>query len=722
MPDHLHALPAGHQLGEYRIDHVLGSGGFGITYYALDIHLNKPVAIKEYLPNDFALRTDAITVKPKSTADQNNYQWGLDRFLAEAQALACFEHPHLNKVHRFFQDNNTAYIVLEYIDGETLSQVLKREGRLDAPRLQRLLEELLSGLEKVHAADYVHRDIKPGNIMLRQDGSAVLLDFGAARPAIGTRSKSITSILTPGYAPIEQYDQKAEYVGPWSDLYALGMVAYCCVSGIGDSEVPDAVARADMERRGEKYKDLVSAVSVGEGRYDESLLRAVDWCIEIYEEQRPRSVSALRAVMDGGVSAERPAKAPSGSAPAEPTKLAAVAASPPGLAVSGGKRKWIVAWGLVALVGVVAAGAGGWDLVKESLYWSRVSCGEEIEVRRYQQAYPGGRYQSEAETCLADEKNRKEEAARLAAEVEKKRKEEAARLAAEVEKKRKEEAARLAAEAEKKRKEEAARLAAEAEKKRKEEAARLAAEAEKKRKAEKARLEENRRFTATFGREVSPDAINADGFTDLHYAALANMPGLVKVLLDAGAEINARTYEDGKRLSEISQKKLRELTKSKFGVWKRNGRTPLHFAALENARKAANLLIARGADVNAKADGTTPLHTAAYRNARDVADLLIAHGADVNAKDKDGVTPLGDAAYRNARDAADLLIARGADVNAKSKYDNTPLHLAAWKNARDVADLLIARGADVNVKNNWGDTPRDVAENHGHLELARLLR
>ena len=288
MPDHLHALPAGHHLGEYRIDYVLGSGGFGITYYALDIHLNKPVAIKEYLPNDFALRTGAITVKPKSTADQDAYQWGLERFLDEARALARFEHPHLNKVHRFFQDNNTAYIVLEYIDGETLSQVLKREDRLDAPRLQRLLDELLSGLEEVHAAGYVHRDIKPGNIMLRQDGSAVLLDFGAARQAVGQRSKSITSILTPGYAPIEQYDRKAEDVGPWSDLYALGMVAYRCVSGIGESVIPDAVARAGMERKGEKHRDLVAAVGVGKGRYDESLLRAVDWCIEIYDESSAR--------------------------------------------------------------------------------------------------------------------------------------------------------------------------------------------------------------------------------------------------------------------------------------------------------------------------------------------------------------------------------------------------------------------------------------------------
>ena len=449
MPDHLHALPAGHRLGEYRIDHVLGSGGFGITYYALDSHLDKPVAIKEYLPNDFALRTGAITVKPKSTADQGNYQWGLDRFLDEAQALARFEHPHINKVHRFFEDNNTAYMVLEYIGGETLAQSLKREGRLEQPRLRRLLDEVLSGLEVVHAAGYVHRDLKPGNIMLREDGSAVLIDFGAARQVIGARSQNITTILTPGYAPIEQYDRKAEDVGAWSDLYGLGMVAYRCVSGAKDGDLPDAVARARLERKGESAKDMKPAAEAGKGGYDVALLTAIDWATKVDEGERPQSVSAMRTALDGSVSAERPAKA---------------------------------------------------------------------------------------------------------------------------------------------------------------------------------RLEENRRFTAVFGRDASPDATNADGITDLHYAAAANMPALVKFLLDAGAEINARMDEDGERLSEISRKKLRELTKANvFDAWRwfRSGAAPLHYAAVRNARDAAELLIARGADVNAKNyRGDTPWDVAKREGHSELVQLL----------------------------------------------------------------------------------------------------
>ena len=133
---------------------------------------------------------------------------------------------------------------------------------------------MLSGLAEVHVAGFVHRDLKPGNLMVRPDGNVVVLDFGAARQAVGQRSKSITSILTPGYAPIEQYDTKAEDVGPWSDMYALGIVAYRCISGLGDGDLPDAVTRS-------------RAVSIEQGQYDAQLLRAIDWAITIEKDARP---------------------------------------------------------------------------------------------------------------------------------------------------------------------------------------------------------------------------------------------------------------------------------------------------------------------------------------------------------------------------------------------------------------------------------------------------
>ena len=308
MPiDHVNALPPGTRFEEYRLDAALGAGGFGITYRAYDANLDKFVAIKEYLPVEFATRTEASTVVPHSDADAQDYHWGLTRFLDEARTLARFDHPHLNKVHRFFESNGTAYMVLEYVQGETLADKLARERQLPEESLQRLLEEVLSGLAVMHDAGYVHRDIKPGNLMLREeDGSAVVLDFGAARQAVGQRSKAITSILTPGYAPVEQYDSKVDRVGAWTDIYALGMVAYRCISGISDSELPDAVARMLAHTRGEAV--LLPAAEAGKGKYNAKLLEAIGWAIEVDEGNRPQTVGEWQRALAGGERRRGPAK------------------------------------------------------------------------------------------------------------------------------------------------------------------------------------------------------------------------------------------------------------------------------------------------------------------------------------------------------------------------------------------------------------------------------
>ena len=355
--ENLNALPAGTRLGEYEVVAVLGQGGFGITYLADDTNLIKRVALKEYLPRDFATRATGSTVVPHSSADAADYRWGLDRFLDEARTLARFDHPHLNKVHRFFEANGTAYLVLEYIDGQTLSQLLTKYPSLPDTHLQRMIADVASGLEEVHAAGYVHRDIKPSNIMLRGDGSAVLLDFGAARQAVGQRSKSITSILTPGYAPIEQYDTKAVDVGPWSDLYALGMVAYRCVSGVSDAGLPDAVTRARTQRKG--GQDLTPAVAVGKGAYDARFLKAIDWAAQVNEEERPQTIAAWREAFSDaqGVAAAR--ALPSATSPGPPSESTPLEQA----AAANAARFGLLSKAALAVVGMVVLGAGLWRIV-----------------------------------------------------------------------------------------------------------------------------------------------------------------------------------------------------------------------------------------------------------------------------------------------------------------------------------------------------------------------
>ena len=236
----LHALPQGHRLQEYELVRVLGMGGFGMTYLGFDHNLDKAVALKEYLPSDIATRTADGSVAPQASTFRGDFQWGLERFLDEARTLARFDHRHIIKVHRFFEAHGTAYIVMEYAEGETLSAHLERKGPLTEAELKTILYPLLDGLEVVHQAAFLHRDIKPGNIVLRaEDASPVLLDFGAARQAIGAKSRSVTSIVTPGYAPIEQYSSRGRQ-GPWTDIYALGGVCYRALTG----QVPEDAQQA----------------------------------------------------------------------------------------------------------------------------------------------------------------------------------------------------------------------------------------------------------------------------------------------------------------------------------------------------------------------------------------------------------------------------------------------------------------------------------------------
>ena len=285
------ALPSGYQLQEYELVRVLGVGGFGMTYLALDDNLNKGFAIKEYLPSDLATRNADHSVTPQARESHDDFQWGLERFVDEARTLARFDHRHIVKVHRYFEAHGTAYIVMEYAEGETLAAYLKRKGTLEEAELTELLYPLLDGLAVVHGADLLHRDIKPANIVIRaEDDSPVLLDFGAARQAIGERSRSLTSILTPGYAPIEQYPG-GSLQGAWTDLYALGAVCYQALTG----QVPVAATARTRD------DPLVPVSRRCGGRVSRGFLSAIDGALAVYAEDRLQSVAAWREALEASV-------------------------------------------------------------------------------------------------------------------------------------------------------------------------------------------------------------------------------------------------------------------------------------------------------------------------------------------------------------------------------------------------------------------------------------
>ena len=212
------ALAIGTRLGEYAIESILGSGGFGITYRSLDTRLDTAVALKEYFPDWLASRDGDTTIRPRSGQHQVDYARFRASFLQEARTLATFSHPNIVRVARVFEAHNTAYMVLDFEEGPSLEKWLRGLGRPPTSgEIDKLLAPLVDAIATMHARSFLHRDIAPDNIIVRPGLDPVLIDFGATRQALAERSQLMTAIVKHGYSPPEQYSSKAPH-GPYSDI------------------------------------------------------------------------------------------------------------------------------------------------------------------------------------------------------------------------------------------------------------------------------------------------------------------------------------------------------------------------------------------------------------------------------------------------------------------------------------------------------------------------
>ena len=285
---HGDTLAPGTRVPGYTFRGVIAGGGFGITYLAQDMTNGTEVAIKEYMPAGFAEREEDGTVWPISDDHEEDYAWGLDEFLKEARMLARFRHPSIVPVRKLFRSFGTAYFVMDYLEGQTLQSLLHNSRR--PPReswLTGLVGQILSGLEQVHGADYLHCDIKPGNIIIRRDGTPVLIDFGAAQVATADFSDA-PRVVSKGYSPVEQYSGTRKDFGPWTDIYALGAVLY--------RSMTESVPIDSRRRLGND--PLVPVARAAKRRYGARLTEAVGWALMVDSGDRPQSIGEWREALE----------------------------------------------------------------------------------------------------------------------------------------------------------------------------------------------------------------------------------------------------------------------------------------------------------------------------------------------------------------------------------------------------------------------------------------
>lgn len=331
-------------MGRYLVGRVLGRGGFGVTYLAYDLKESRRVAVKEYLPDTLAYRMPGNTkVFTYSGAKQEDFRLGSEKFYEEAQTVARFSgHPNIIHVYDFFYENDTAYFSMEYMEGGDLRQYVERQGgRLEPAAAVELLLPILDALILIHSVNVLHRDISPDNIYITQEGRAKLLDFGSARQVLSEQSKSLSVILKPGFAPVEQYQSHGKQ-GPWTDIYAYAATLYYCLTGQVPVGAMDRVERDELQP--------ASAYNPG---VSQRLDRVLQKALAVRAVRRYQSAAELRAELN---TAAQPA------ATGEGQTLAKTAAALGGRARQGGarlrlldRRILIAGAGALALCVVLAA-------------------------------------------------------------------------------------------------------------------------------------------------------------------------------------------------------------------------------------------------------------------------------------------------------------------------------------------------------------------------------
>jgi serine/threonine protein kinase len=300
---------------QYLIGRALGDGGFGITYLSWDLGLESRLAIKEYMPNGVAGRSGGESkVVPYTEQTKQEFEWGLDRFLEEARTLKKFSnHPGIVAVDTVFKDNGTAYLVMEFLDGVTFEEFLaRRGGRITFETAMRVVLPSMDALAAVHAEGILHRDISPDNIFLTRSGKVKLIDFGAARNALGQKSRNLSIILKEGYAPEEQY-RTSGIQGPWTDVYAMAATLYHAITG--------KIPQPSLDRQAQDKVLWPSQLQIQiEPRIEAALMKA----LAIKASDRYQSMEDFKAALTGGVTSYAPA-----AMPVAPAAIPMQAAPPP---------------------------------------------------------------------------------------------------------------------------------------------------------------------------------------------------------------------------------------------------------------------------------------------------------------------------------------------------------------------------------------------------------